>query len=1276
MQKIKYFCFLLIILSGSVCAQIWQPIIPMPYCPTFQVEFKYEGSYQIRYKEFPEDSQFQYITENLDDINNLSILTDRLQAIANNYCSQTYTVTYRDDQILCMRDLGAEPFSSEYVNFLENLITVVDNSRRNCEDVIPLIELQNHITNLSREGLLNFGRYRNLFKLFVGSDSDRMIDHFYECGGSNGTPKFIENIILLEAQNACLFPAPPGMLDFETTQLIARQIADDYPNMSLLSLNSKQDEITKKAVMSFTRTIFDKNIKDFLGEETDTTQIINDLSTYQNLRGEKDKRVFDHLTYITAVEAPIEIIDQVFPRIIHDSLSPILPDSMNEAEKNNYINENFKPQILANYNQCIASARARINSSRGRNSKGTIRNRQAIEAQYCETNPASCEANACDRKVNFLTERSDISDIDIVESCVFTSFQDKIDDIISLILDDQRQMLSDSFSLSDQQFDNIKSQSATEMRVCLDRNVKRHANQDYDEPLAVNPEAYFHIDANQFKTILDNCAKRLDENLTSDFASLIISNMDLVTQNFGNSETTTVRGIPVNTGSLEFARSIVNGVVTDCNLAQSFRVYNSPDLSQSTTNCTSLIEMSAAGSLVDTLITDMLVEHNVPSSNTNSILLDFQQCRERATSNARAAILNPNHEHAIMDSNSSDSYLQNNHEFFYCTRDAILESVDSIADAQIDSTIEELGSQLSDKAYFESLKDQIKLEINQCFEGEMNRISSWPDFMQSNEDGRFNTIIQDCTNRGIEFTLPLVIANETSLQVQALEGVSLIDQFQNEEILSQIASTLALNYNIQDAANKSSDTIIREAFQRYRVQNPNSSDLISNFTQEYIQTAQLTTVDNLAGSILDQVIESSKPGFNFDELREVVTPQCLDQFYDQNKTNIEHLVNLSRENPSSGTMNLKSTFVTILRNGLIHSTLKGRLTSLFERLRIVCQNPQNYQNLSSLVELGIGDDIIMAEVANQARLSFTVSITDQCLEGLSLYKPHIRQSEIEILCSNPTQNKGELLNTLSRRINDPSVSNLIRIFETRYRESLRLVRAQFSNKTKVDQIFEQNPQLLEYIYANFDKVVTSDPVTKQQLSLNLMDALFSDMSTNSFATNFTEVQIIAGVAHAGYPVARHRLEETINNLNIARERARPLAIEEFHQRWTYGGISHYLDLDEVSDQDRQNIFNTVYQNSIRPRIDSSVTNASRAQRETVTSTALTQFLDTNRQHPNPEYRPARTIYSLAGPVYIAERGPTHLNFSEKLSQDITDETTSRVWGSIRSDVGDFFNIFD
>ena len=207
-------------------------------------------------------------------------------------------------------------------------------------------------------------------------------------------------------------------------------------------------------------------------------------------------------------------------------------------------------------------------------------------------------------------------------------------------------------------------------------------------------------------------------------------------------------------------------------------------------------------------------------------------------------------------------------------------------------------------------------------------------------------------------------------------------------------------------------------------------------------------------------------------------------------------------------------------------------------------------------------------------------------------------------------------------------------------------------------------------------MVTSDPVTKQQLSLNLMDALFSDMSTNSFATNFTEVQIIAGVAHAGYPVARHRLEETINNLNIARERARPLAIEEFHQRWTYGGISHYLDLDEVSDQDRQNIFNTVYQNSIRPRIDSSVTNASRAQRETVTSTALTQFLDTNRQHPNPEYRPARTIYSLAGPVYIAERGPTHLNFSEKLSQDITDETTSRVWASIRSDVGDFFNIFD
>jgi uncharacterized protein YbbC (DUF1343 family) len=104
-QKIKYLVFLKLFICSSVFAQAWQPIIPMPYCPTFHVEYKLEGTYQLRYKEFPSDSEYRYFNlpiyslysetriptdEMLDGIDHLFV---DLQDVGTRIYTYIYTLT-------------------------------------------------------------------------------------------------------------------------------------------------------------------------------------------------------------------------------------------------------------------------------------------------------------------------------------------------------------------------------------------------------------------------------------------------------------------------------------------------------------------------------------------------------------------------------------------------------------------------------------------------------------------------------------------------------------------------------------------------------------------------------------------------------------------------------------------------------------------------------------------------------------------------------------------------------------------------------------------------------------------------------------------------------------------------------------------------------------------------------------------------------------------------------------------------------------------------------
>ena len=59
--------------------------------------------------------------------------------------------------------------------------------------------LQAQVEQLSKEDLLKFKSTKNishkLLKMFLGDETDLMIDHFNACGGKKGSAKFIKNMI-------------------------------------------------------------------------------------------------------------------------------------------------------------------------------------------------------------------------------------------------------------------------------------------------------------------------------------------------------------------------------------------------------------------------------------------------------------------------------------------------------------------------------------------------------------------------------------------------------------------------------------------------------------------------------------------------------------------------------------------------------------------------------------------------------------------------------------------------------------------------------------------------------------------------------------------------------------------------------------------------------------------------------------------------------------------------------------------------------------------------
>ena len=1269
----KYILLLLAIFCPGASAQEWVVITPLPHCPAFELEYQFVNyQYALRYKENPQSKDYKIYPNNLKDINNLSSLTDEITEASKTFCDMSYELNLGDERLVCYEKIPTDPFSKQYSNLLTGILGNLKGTK--CDDVIPLIELQNQISHLRSEQLIHFDKSGRFLRMFLNSETDVLVDQFFECGGKKGTKNFIRNMIMMEAKNACIFPEESGLLSFEKTLEIADKLANQYPNMSLLKLNAKKDDLTRTAVLAFVDEIFNSQIASLLGPEYDAKGLLNSLDNIKAIKKEKSKLLLDHISYITPLDAPLEIVDKGLPSIIASNFTDILPDNMSPEQKASFIKKTIIPKVQEKYNACIAPIKKRLKYPSAASSKDRIRQRKALEKEFCDNNKEECKKDECSSVKNLLTNRNDISDMEIIQACVFQSFHVALEPTLDKIIRGQKENLSQYIEMNEKAIKAVTDSSLKTLNQCADEKLRKKANQSRlteESTYANDLEMLYNIHSDDFMKIITECSRLTEEAQIKDFIAIIIDQVTLVKKTFGTNEELEILGIKVDKGSHKFSEDIIAKALPVCNEAQFFRAKKYPGQVVSSLNCTPLVEMEAGQAIIEVTVKDTLKEYGI-DHNDNSIIEDMNSCVKKAKDNFLEKLLNKNHPKAILNSDDADKYLKENHEYYGCIKKTVLDITDLLANDVLDQTFADLGSDIKDIGYLKGLKGPIITRLKTCFKKELNTIATWPKFLEYNNDDGLTTLQNRCIEEVTEYALPKVIINETKAQVAELYDIKLTSPQEFDQIyiglLDSIQKDMRTNYDLSIKANK--EKVLELAYIKYRDSHPYSKDIVNDFVNYFSEKAEPTIIAGVATPILDGVIRLGKPRYNFSNLKENLPPKCIASFYQQNTDKIDQLIKLieKHEKPDAKPIeDLRAEFIDTVTLGLIRAKKQGRYNQLMQNLKKVCANPDNYKDLSKLVATGIGDDLLLSQLEETIIESFEEIAVKQCKESLSKHN-----LQLQILSYHQTQIcEGKLtshdqLEKIKKNINlyitDPKSRSMVDLILYRKYDTNKLIKDKMKDKGFIDKIFYKDRTTLDYIFKNFDTVIAGEPKISEQLEVIAVGQLFKDKTTGSFADQFVESQLVFSIGDKAFEKVDAGIDKLLKDVEntsfwqspkkyATKDLIKAYAKPTFHELWNYEKIKEYIGMENTNIADRKKLVQSVYDNAVITELDSSVTESEKLNRSQILEDEIDAHLKANRIHNNPNFKRKKIV---------SKDNKKYLNFEEKISYDIEDKVTEKV----------------
>lgn len=1255
-------------------AQTWRTITPLPHCPTLTLDYQQSNGYfYVRYRPSPQDLLYTLVDRPLSDINDLSSLTDDLIEAAYEYCPLEMNI----DEIerFCSEENETSPFDQNYIDFLRQFVIHVDQSGNNCSDVIPYMELQNTVRALREEELIQFDRSRNILNIFTGNESDLLMDHIRECGGSlAGTRQFLQNMILLEVRNACMTPKPPGLLDFEKAKEIAADIASRYPAMGVLGINSRRHEITRDTIQSFVGPILEDQVTAIAGEGINIEALKQRLPSVQGLSQVSDKRLMDYTNHVMGPDLVLEVVDEILPTMIENNFEPML-GTLSASERQSFLQNELTNPIRESYRTCIAPMKQRIRFHDDSISpKNMILYRQSIRDQYCQRNPQSCEQVGCDSQVNYFSLREDINDMSLIQSCIYQAINQELESVVELQLSQQLQAQVSLPGEASEIQAALAPRASEILQACFERKSFEITQKPYSQ-LHTNghPESLLFLDPNSYQQSLLECAKEVERSMTLEIGSLLVAGEPAFSALFSEQDLTQINGASLNPEAFQTARNLVENTLNRCYEAQ----LSMADITQTNSSlCIPLITMKAGQTVISSEINRMLESFNISQNAIDRVTFDYQICAHDVINESLENILNPQGSAPLMTNEDALNYINQTPEYLECTKSSILDSVDEVSIAAFEDVIAQQGHAI-DQTYALSLSREVQSQVRQCYETGLAQIDDWNDFLEFNSERGLDQLQANCTTIAEEYALPRLIENEIDRQLVMLRQTNTLS-LTTEEIIGRIAN--------QDNNTGNSYQLLLSVFRDFRTANPEATidDFVASFTGE----AQYQTINAIYEHIVEEVLDRTQIGFPmYQDITEILTPECLNDFYNIHKDDLTNMINTlnASSTPQADVLDLREVFVTIITDGLYQSLATSEYTGLLSQVELMCSNPQNFNTLESLIGSEVADNFIAATIRSQLLQSFKLTAQNQCVEDLvklgirpivytSADSGLISQELADQFCSPEIIYDSEMsgiYNQIRDQLDDPRQINALDFIWNRKKKTIRMVNSTFTPDT-IRALMIEDREILDYIYQNFVPVVGQNPEIMNELTGMVVSKIFEERSQDSFASEFIEMQLTSAIGIEGYPIAREQLETQISQMEgfiqgrgFVRERAQEIGPQIFNRYWRFASIEKNLNWEDMSQNQRENLMTAVIDLNIMPRYNLELTATQREEQNEELAQIVTSALENTRVTPNPDYRPSSP-----------SRGPRNFNFNESISQELTHLITNEVESDVWSDIGSFFNPFD
>lgn len=1215
----------------------WRPIAPLDYCSKFTIEYQItsDGEYKVR---IPGPSGPKLLDQKLADINDLSSLTDILVEESTKVCSQGFELIV-DGNYLVLEEPENQnasdcrqkiTYTEPYLDLTREMISILQYEGNRCDQLLAYTKLQTKISELSDEELIELETPSSLghvfIKMFKGDETDKMVDLYTTCGGEKFSDKFVTNLILIETKNSCMMPRPPGIFDFEQVKAIAEDIAKDYNGLGLLDINDKKAEITKRAVQTLSKKALKIEIENLLGPElVDSEGFAQNLEALQLLeKADYEELDPDFLSLGFSFEATMEVAKKALPLIAKSSFQDKFPETWSEDKKSAYFEKEFLPKVENDYAACMSEhyKKSALDLSIPLNKR--LKARSKLKGEYCKNHPEQCAGKSCDESVNILSQDPTITDSSVVQGCVMQAMVRAVKPTIKLGISAQLPSFENDFSMSEQELDALTQEGYEELLFCANNKIMEVSDEDaFSEtrdnspPILSSPKYLQKISAGQFENVILECANVAETKIAKDFFKRTLLGQDALAQNYPKNEE----------GKLALhneVSSILDSTYSPC-IERQLEESDGKLAARNPMLCIPIVEMAAAKTIIKTTLQKTFKEENVLNTRASRFaLMDFDNCASKTIDNSLDAIAQSEDDtnYPIATNEDAEAYLEKNPAFYQCVKQGILTSTEIIGSKVYDESTSEMKSELSDPEYLDRLKDPALAIIKSCFSKELDKLGTWGGFTAFNEKDGLTQLQNQCTEKVMDYVLPKTLVTESKSQLLPLIEEGFLSG--NEEVVNTLAQTaleLRKRYKLKAPSDLKGQELVEWSFANahnahLRSQDTKLDDKSSqksskglknkesaktqkdteSFVNEYTEVIMDKAITSIHRNTRKKLSEISEE--NYDDFFNALTPQCLQQIYTgYNKEIMAFTEKLEEQaDPNTDSAPLSDEIAQMLLTGLTYQKQLGDMEYRLkvEEIKRTCQNLSYYKDPAQLAKTGVFDFFFKGIIRDTVYESFDKVVSEQCLDDLGKY---LDAESSQRICMERDPAKGDKIITellkSAKTIKDPSRNRAILFAGKRHLDMIKLLNKKLKNARALEAtLFKDDDQILNQIYENFTGIVLEDKEIMLSLEKTIVEKLFANRESESFADDFSKIQISSGLGLSGYEQANDAVNlKTVRksvgfweDIIVNKDKVVKVGKEGLQKAWVPTTLERYLDWKGIDPKQRKKLINSLYENAITPSI--------------------------------------------------------------------------------------------